>query len=1821
MPITSSRLLVRLVRAVLLALVIATAGASAAAAAAPVVSPATADRAFDPEIEGATGFSFSVDQAVNVEATIEESDGTAVRSVLDGQSFPAGTHGFTWDGRDDGGAFVDDGEYVWRVKATNTAAEFGTATGKVGIDTRDVAAITSPSPDDAVSGTIEVVVAPAAGRALRSVSLSTNRCRVYYSCGIGTPQQGTDGTWSVPLDTTQLYDDATTIWVSVEYLDRYGVAHGRTLEAVPVDVTNPLVVSPPADRDFSPDGDGNEDLWRLGVSWSHPPTAVTPLEVRAADGTLVATLPYEYTAPSYGQLAPWDGTDPSGVPAPDGVYSWQTTLTGKGGDVVLLKGKVGIDRGRSITITAPATGGVLGASARLVAKPDAGRQFSSVYLSISPCYSSCGAPAERQPDGSWVAEFAPAYSPYDDRLTVYASGYWTDRFGADHGISSTVSARWDRPVDPFTAGLSGADRAFSPNGDAFEDVLPLSWSMSRPSQPTIVVRNSGGQLVRTLVQTGETNGSVFWDGSDDDGNALPAGRYEITLTATDGAETISKSGAVSIDNRAPSDVASPVEGSTVGDTAGFVAARTNPDVELLRLRVGWVGDCPNGGWYYWYSCDTAFDDVPDAAGALEAAFDTTEIPEASASIQYELAWRDALGGEHSRFATRGVTVAGTSTLTAGGSDASFTPDGDGADEQVSLAFVASRAGALTVEIENATGVVVRTLPPQGITRGPGYASWDGLDDAGEASPAGEYHARFTLRPGSGTSATVTGPVLALDRPVAGTFESPQSGDTLAGNERIGFRPSAELPAPSTVEIFLDGYRFGTIYAPSADGTWRTVIPTSGFDGARTVIASFSYTDRFGAARTSRTSVPVVIDNSGPPFTFVADPAKGLAPFDTKLKVAFGRPAVGWTYRVRFGDGTDPVTGPIADGSESLELPHRYVRSGSYRASLEVVDGTHRAQRSISIAVSRPPNRAPTATLDVTPPQGAAPLDVSAAITAVDPDEDAQVAATLDWGDGTRTTVAATTPETLARSLTHRYTRSGSFLVRLQVSDSRLASIRQQRLTVVLPEPLIAVAGDDLSTIAGREITFDASGSRPAALIDAYTWDFGDGGAGTGARPSHTYAAAGSYTAKVTVRSGTETAQATMTVAVSPAPAPPTGGGAGTVAGLQVRVKTPGGADVNGATVTYIGGAGQRVTANTGADGRATLLPLPDGALSIYAYAPGYLPDSRTATITDGKGTLAMTLTPGDVVETTTESRELTRQEIIDAGIDVSDPDNQFSTKFEIHLNFDPDEPEVVYSGVAGGGGGFFQVSGPGGSGGPGGGGSGASCTQTTCTWGNGTSVTLAGEPGKQYLSWLIIPGRYWQLKQFFEVKTVVQNLAPTPFTLHNGAASITLPAGLSLAPTATPQTSQTLTPDIPGGGSQKATWIVRGDAAGEYKPTIDYSATLEPLGATVSSQSILKDPIVVEGAARLKVVVQAENRTVEGSPYRVRVGIRNEGRSTVNNPGLELLPGGTNFLYEPRLLAGTSIDELAPGATLWADEYTLVPRFDSVDKLNLEKSFIATEAGDRSEPGDIAVFTSPAKVQAAPIADAVPAASGYRRGVRLKFAPTTPDASQDEVVLGYEIFATPDLETPFEDEPIGATFTTEGGMVSAKLDPSATPTTEHWFAVSTRVRRKGLDGVTRVRNVLRHVLLKYAPTDATDPKVVVSNASEFSACKSDPSLRPRTLSLTVSDKFTAITSLTVQVGPFQKQVFTAPAGNAGAWKLDVDVEGKILDGGVTLRAAATDADGVIGPELITPLCNGVAPPAPGTDSPTPTPTPAPGADATPAPGTTSPGATPAPGGG
>ena len=79
---------------------------------------------------------------------------------------------------------------------------------------------------------------------------------------------------------------------------------------------------------------------------------------------------------------------------------------------------------------------------------------------------------------------------------------------------------------------------------------------------------------------------------------------------------------------------------------------------------------------------------------------------------------------------------------------------------------------------------------------------------------------------------------------------------------------------------------------------------------------------------------------------------------------------------------------------------------------------------------------------------------------------------------------------------------------------------------------VANPGGSYSGTAGTPVSFNGSASTdPGNEALTYAWSFGDNASGTGATPSHTYAAAGTYTVTLTVTNTDETTASATTTAI------------------------------------------------------------------------------------------------------------------------------------------------------------------------------------------------------------------------------------------------------------------------------------------------------------------------------------------------------------------------------------------------------------------------------------------------------------------------------------------------------------------------------------------------------------------------------------------------------------------------------------------------------------------------------------------------------------------
>jgi cytochrome c len=379
---------------------------------------------------------------------------------------------------------------------------------------------------------------------------------------------------------------------------------------------------------------------------------------------------------------------------------------------------------------------------------------------------------------------------------------------------------------------------------------------------------------------------------------------------------------------------------------------------------------------------------------------------------------------------------------------------------------------------------------------------------------------------------------------AGAVQDPDCGNTTSGQPPTvnAYADPTSGTAPLQVNLTasgLDPENGALTYEWTfSDGKAYGASVTRTFATPGTHVATVKATDPTGKSATDSVTITVTPatggENAAPVIIEAgADRTTGPAPLDVWLyAVASDDGGQGdLSYRWEFGDGG------TAFGDEA---DHRYLTKGTYAAKVTVTDaGGKSASRNVAITVTDPVgNRPPSVLAAAAPASGKAPLDVAFTADGTDPDGDALTYA-WDFGDGNTAT---------GRRARHVYTGNGTYTAKVTAKDpSGLTDTDTVQIVVGNPAgnqaPTVQATADPGSGTAPLKVNFSADGRDPDGDQIAYEWDFGDGVKAGGPTATHTYAAAGTYNATVTVRdpgalAGSATVTVTVTAALA-APAPKT----------------------------------------------------------------------------------------------------------------------------------------------------------------------------------------------------------------------------------------------------------------------------------------------------------------------------------------------------------------------------------------------------------------------------------------------------------------------------------------------------------------------------------------------------------------------------------------------------------------------------------------------------------------------------------------------------------
>jgi len=349
-----------------------------------------------------------------------------------------------------------------------------------------------------------------------------------------------------------------------------------------------------------------------------------------------------------------------------------------------------------------------------------------------------------------------------------------------------------------------------------------------------------------------------------------------------------------------------------------------------------------------------------------------------------------------------------------------------------------------------------------------------------------------------------------DLPVANFTLQPDAADIGQG---VTFT-STSIDADGTI------VKYEWDFGDGETGANPVVVHSYGASGTKTI--RLTVTDNGGASSYIEKNLAVLTPNQPP----VANFTPSATQIETGSGVVFTSTSTDpdgqiaqWFWN--FGDGSsDRVSGGI--------VSHVFTKTGMMSVSLTVIDnrgGSHSKEITIEVTGA---NQPPIAQFSINP--GTVEKNHPAAFTSTSQDVDGQIV-TYEWnfGDGT-------TDTTSGPVVSHGYSSPGVYIVTLFVTDNRGSRKSAEKLIVVLEENSPPVAEFNFqpeTPLVGEETRFSSGSTDRDGEIVSYAWDFGDGTTDTTNRifVTHSYAQAGNYIARLTVRDSSDAVRSIERVVV------------------------------------------------------------------------------------------------------------------------------------------------------------------------------------------------------------------------------------------------------------------------------------------------------------------------------------------------------------------------------------------------------------------------------------------------------------------------------------------------------------------------------------------------------------------------------------------------------------------------------------------------------------------------------------------------------------------
>lgn len=431
-------------------------------------------------------------------------------------------------------------------------------------------------------------------------------------------------------------------------------------------------------------------------------------------------------------------------------------------------------------------------------------------------------------------------------------------------------------------------------------------------------------------------------------------------------------------------------------------------------------------------------------------------------------------------------------------------------------------------------------------------------------------------------------------------------------------------------------------------------------------------------------------------------------------------------------------------------------------------------------------------------------------------------------------------------------------------------------------PTAVISPGKVVAAIGSSVDFTAAFSTDNDEIVSYSWNFGDGVTANGVTVSHVFAKAGEFDVTLTVKdaagnTGTAKIKATIVDVNDPLCGY-------LILNLSVvdgsKENTPA---VSGATLTFTNDSDETdvLTAVSDKDGKINLL-VKRTTYTVSAAAQGYSLVTKKFNLLlaqSGEVEQKFSIYSASPMMGTIKATEMTKEEMIAAGIDITNPDNYHYDKFAVVLEYTPVfgikefiELDIGY---------MNKIT--------------HKFTPSKGGWygGNSNNRELEGKIGVFPISekfLLIIYGEAHWLKEMYQVELLILNNTQEE-RLENVTAELELPEGLSFAKmNYVQQSAEQVIESVGPGITRRFVWYVCGDKEGSYYLSANVTADIiEGLASQRIADSYkTNSPIHVYAGNALKLTANVPYVVKSGEPAEITFRVTNTSNKPVYNFGMEI---------------------------------------------------------------------------------------------------------------------------------------------------------------------------------------------------------------------------------------------------------------------------------------------------------------------------------------------